>query len=209
MPYPWMIREGAPTEHLSTFEVVAGLLGSYEVAKALLLKAGGLRGVREMSDDEMLDVPGMGVARVRRLRMAFSLSSRLSVLPPKPFERITSPQRAASLFMEDLRYKKREHFMILLLNTKNHVLSREEISVGSLNASIVHPREIFKIPLQKSAASIILVHNHPSGDPSPSHEDVSVTRRLVDAGKLLGVAVCDHIIIGDGCYFSFKEKGLL
>ena len=99
--------------------------------------------------------------------------------------------------------------MILLLNTKNHVLSREEISIGSLNASIVHPREIFNIPLRKSAASIILVHNHPSGDPSPSQEDLEVTRRLVEAGNILGIAVRDHLIIVDGCYFSFKEKGLL
>lgn len=111
--------------------------------------------------------------------------------------------------MEELRYKKKEYFKVLLLNTKNHVISREEVSVGSLNASIVHPREIFAVPLRKSAASVILVHNHPSGDPSPSQEDLEVTRRLVDAGSILGIAVRDHIIIGDGCFFSFKEKGLL
>ena len=137
------------------------------------------------------------------------LGRRLATLPPDEAESITSPQRAAALFMEQLRYKRKEHFMILLLNTKNHVISKEEISIGSLNASIVHPREIFNIPLRKSAASVILVHNHPSGDPSPSQEDLEVTRRLVEAGNILGIAVRDHLVIGDGCYFSFKEKGLL
>ncbi|HED24894.1 MAG TPA: hypothetical protein ENN91_07195, partial [Firmicutes bacterium] len=103
----------------------------------------------------------------------------------------------------------KEYFKILLLNTKNLIIAREEVSVGSLNASIVHPREVFAAPIRKSASSVIFFHNHPSGDPSPSEEDIALTRRLMEAGDILGIKVRDHIIIGDGCYFSFKEKGLL
>lgn len=203
-------------EALSNAELIAILIrtgsdreSALQLAVRLLSRSGGLRELPGLSLEDMQEIRGVGPAKAVQLKAALELGRRLATLPPEHAESITSPQRAAALFMEELRYKKKEHFMILLLNTKNHVLSREEISVGSLNASIVHPREIFKIPLRKSAASIILVHNHPSGDPSPSQEDLEVTRRLVEAGRILGVAVRDHLVIGDGCYFSFKEKGLL
>ena len=203
-------------EALSNAELLAILLrtgsnkeSAVQLAAKLRSRSGGLRALPELSLEEMEEIKGLGPAKAIQVKAALELGRRLATLPPEEAESITSPQRAAALFMEQLRYKKREHFMILLLNTKNHVISKEEISVGSLNASIVHPREIFKIPLRKSAASVILVHNHPSGDPSPSQEDLEVTRRLVEAGNILGIAVRDHIVIGDGCYFSFKEKGLL
>lgn len=158
----------------------------------------------------MQQVKGVGPAAAQAIVAALELHKRLAArIDELPRKSITSPRLAAELFMEELRYKKKEHFKVLLLNTKNHVISREEVSIGSLNASIVHPREIFNQPLRKSASSIILIHNHPSGDPSPSQEDLEVTRRLVDAGNILGIAVRDHIIIGDGCFFSFKEKGLI
>ncbi len=203
-------------EALSNAELLAILLrtgsnkeSAVQLAAKLLSRSGGLRALPDLSLEEMEEIKGLGPAKAIQVKAALELGRRLATLPPEEAESITSPQRAAALFMEQLRYKKREHFMILLLNTKNHVISKEEISVGSLNASIVHPREIFKIPLRKSAASVILVHNHPSGDPSPSQEDLEVTRRLVEAGNILGIAVRDHIVIGDGCYFIFKEKGLL
>ncbi len=203
-------------EALSNAELLAILLrtgsdreSALQLAVRLLSLGGGLRELPGLSLEDLQELRGVGPAKAAQLKAALEIGRRLATMPPDQAERITSPQRAAALFMEELRYKKKEHFMIMLLNTKNHLLSREEISIGSLNASIVHPREIFKIPLRKSAASIILVHNHPSGDPSPSQEDLEVTRRLVEAGNLLGIAVRDHLIIGDGCYFSFKEKGLL
>ncbi len=201
---------------LSNAELLAILLrtggageSAVQLALRLLSRSGGLRLLPGLSLEEMREIKGVGPAKAVLVKAALELGRRMATLPPEEAESITSPQRAAALFMEQLRYKRKEHFMILLMNTKNHVISKEEISIGSLNASIVHPREIFNIPLRKSAASVILVHNHPSGDPSPSQEDLEVTRRLVEAGNILGIAVRDHLIIGDGCYFSFKEKGLL
>ncbi len=203
-------------EALSNAELLAVLLrtgsnreSAVQLAARLLALSGGLRALPDLSLEEMLAIRGMGPAKAIMIKAALELGRRLATTPRGEAGSITNPRQAAQLFMEELRYKKKEHFQVLLLNTKNHVISREEISVGSLNASIVHPREIFNVPLRKSAASIILVHNHPSGDPSPSQEDLEVTRRLVDAGNILGIAVRDHIIIGDGCFFSFKEKGLL
>lgn len=103
----------------------------------------------------------------------------------------------------------KEHFKAILLNTKNHVISIEDISIGSLNSSIVHPREVFKPAIKRSSASVILVHNHPSGDPTPSREDIEVTSRLVNAGNVLGIAVLDHVIIGNNSILSLKEQGLM
>lgn len=201
---------------LSNAELLAILIragtrqeSALQVATRLLSKSGGLRNLPNLTLEDLEENRGIGPAKAVMVKAALELGSRLATTPRSDGDSITTPGQAAGLFMEELRYKKKEYFKILLLNTKNHVISREEISVGSLSASIVHPREIFNIPLRKSAASVILFHNHPSGDPSPSQEDLAVTRRLVDAGNLLGITVRDHIIIGDGCFFSFREKGLL
>ncbi len=203
-------------EALSNAELLAVLLRTgttretaVQLASRILARAGGLRALPDLSLEELESFHGIGPAKAVLLKAALELGRRLATAPRREAAAVTSPRQAAELFMEQLRYKKKEHFEVLLLNTKNQVISREVISVGSLNASIVHPREIFNAPLRKSAAAVILVHNHPSGDPSPSQEDLEVTRRLVEAGGILGIAVRDHIIIGDGCYLSFKEKGLL
>jgi DNA repair protein RadC len=111
--------------------------------------------------------------------------------------------------MEEMRFLEKEHFKVILLNIKNHVISVEDISIGSLNSSIVHPREVFKPAIKRSSASIILAHNHPSGDPTPSREDIDITRRLCEAGKILGIEVIDHVIIGNGSFVSLKEKGVI
>lgn len=120
---------------------------------------------------------------------------------------ISSPADAAGLVIEEMRHYLREHFRVLLLDTKNKVLGMEEISIGSLNTSLVHPREVFRPAIRKACASVILIHNHPSGDPTPSSEDIAVTRRLYEAGRLLGIEVLDHVVIGDGRFVSFREKG--
>lgn len=201
---------------LSNAELLAILIragtrqeSALQVATRLLSKSGGLRNLPNLTLEDLEENRGIGPAKAVMVKAALELGSRLATTPRSEGDSITTPGQAAGLFMEELRYKKKEYFKILLLNTKNHVIAKEEISVGSLSASIVHPREIFNIPLRKSAASVILFHNHPSGDPTPSQEDLAVTRRLVDAGNLLGITVRDHIIIGDGCFFSFREKGLL
>ena len=115
----------------------------------------------------------------------------------------------ADLLMSELRYKKQEHFKTLILDTKNQVISIETITIGTLNASLVHPREVFNRAIRKSAHGIILVHNHPSGHPEPSKEDLLLTERLVESGKIIGISIMDHVIIGDGRFYSFKEQGLL
>ena len=122
---------------------------------------------------------------------------------------IHGPEDVAHFAMPQLRNEMKEHFVVMSLNSKNHIIGWDVVSIGILTASPVHPREVFEMALRHHAASVILVHNHPSGDPSPSREDIATTKRLVDAGKIMGVPVLDHIIIGDGRFSSLKEKGLL
>jgi DNA repair protein RadC len=122
---------------------------------------------------------------------------------------VRCPEDAASLVMEDMKHLDREHFTVILLDSKNAVISIEKVSVGTVNSSLVHPREVLKPALEKSATSIILVHNHPTGNVSPSREDVMITKRFEKCGQILGIDVIDHIIIGDGNYRSMKESGYL
>lgn len=122
---------------------------------------------------------------------------------------IRSPEDAADFIMEELRGLKQEHFVVLFLNTKNEVFYKTTIFIGSLNASIVHPREVFREAVKRSAASIIVAHNHPSGSPKPSQEDVHVTRRLAESGKMIGIEVLDHVVIGERKFVSLKEEGLM
>jgi DNA repair protein RadC len=122
---------------------------------------------------------------------------------------IRSPQDVSRMVMEDMRFLQQEHFVCIFLNTKNGVIGRETLSVGSLNATIVHPRELYRAAIKRSAASIICVHNHPSGDPTPSSEDIQLTQRLVEAGQILGIDLLDHMIIGDRKFVSMKELGYM
>ena len=122
---------------------------------------------------------------------------------------MTCPEDAADYAMPRFRYEDRENFAVILLNVKNHILSMPIVSVGSLTASVVHPREVFRVAIQQTAASIILVHNHPSGDPSPSREDIEITARLVQVGRVMDIPVLDHIILGNDNYISLKEQGVI
>lgn len=137
---------------------------------------------------------------VRLVREATLIADRNVIRTPEDVHRVMEP------YFAELPC---EHFVAILLNTKNHVLAVTTVSVGSLNASIVHPREVFQRAILANSASIILVHNHPSGDPTPSPEDISLTKALVEAGKLLDIGVLDHIIVGDNCFASLKERGCL
>jgi DNA repair protein RadC len=124
-------------------------------------------------------------------------------------EVVNGPEDVAHFAMPRFRFEQREHFAVMLLNTKNHILGLHDVSVGSLQASVVHPREVFRTAVDYAAASMILLHNHPSGDPTPSHEDIAVTARLVKAGKIMDIPVLDHVIIGRNRYVSLKDKGLM
>ncbi|NLZ54366.1 MAG: DNA repair protein RadC [Thermoanaerobacteraceae bacterium] len=169
----------------------------------------GLSYVVNSTVEELSKIKGIGVAKAVQIKAAVELGRRISTYSGRKQIVITSPLDVKDLLMEEMRFLEKEHFKTILLNTKNHVISIEDISVGSLNSSIVHPREVFKPAIKRSSASVILVHNHPSGDPTPSKEDIEVTSRLINAGNILGINVLDHIIIGNNSILSLKEQGLM
>jgi DNA repair protein RadC len=152
---------------------------------------------------------GVSNAKAATILAAVELGKRISSTKASESFKITSPQDVSALVMEDMRYYKKEYFRIILLDTKNKVIDIITISIGSLNSSIVHPREVFLEAVKKSSASIILLHNHPSGEVQPSREDINITQRLIEAGDIMGIKVLDHIIIGDGTYLSFKEENII
>ncbi len=182
------------------------------LAQRMLSELGQGEGLSFLVDatvEELTKVKGISMAKACAIKAAVELGKRIGGIKSIDKVFIRSPRDVANLLMNEMRYLKKEYFRTIQLNVKNQVLAVEDISVGSLNSSIVHPREVFKGPIRRSSAAIILIHNHPSGDPSPSREDIEVTRRLYEAGKLLGIDVLDHIIIGDGIYTSLKEKGII
>jgi DNA repair protein RadC len=215
-PREKLLTKGA--QALSNAELLAILLrtGTKEdsvlrVAERLLKKYEeiGVAALSGLTPQDISQIKGIGPVKAVTVAAAVELGKRLNGLASAERAIIRSPQDAANLLMARLRYEAREHFVVLVLSTKNHVLATPTISIGSLNASIVHPRELFRQVIHYSAASVILVHNHPSGDPTPSSEDIDLTRKLVDAGKLLEIPVLDHVIIGDNKYVSLKEKGII
>ncbi|MEW5954842.1 MAG: DNA repair protein RadC [Bacillota bacterium] len=213
-PRERLINEGP--EALSDIELLAILVrtgtasaSAVTVATALLGRFGDLRTLLQSSAEELSSVKGIGPAKAAQIKAALEIGRRVSATSAGVRVSIRSPEDAAGIVMEEMRHLDREHFYALILNTKNQVIARERISVGTLNTSTVHPRELFKAAIRRSAAAIILVHNHPSGDPSPSGEDREVTVKLVEAGKIMGIQVLDHIIIGDNIFVSFKAEGLL
>lgn len=154
------------------------------------------------------NLAGVGIVKACQIKAAIELGYRMKQ-KDLPDVKVTSPQNVVGLLMDEMQYLKQECFKIIMLDTKNKVIKVEEITRGTLNSSLVHPREVFVKAIKQHAAAIILAHNHPSGDTQPSAEDKSITRRLVDAGELIGISVLDHIIIGRGTYISFKQEKLL
>lgn len=211
-PRERMLFHGAET--LNNAELLAILLGTgsrgcsaVDLADRMLKQFGGANKLVEADLQELIDMPGIGLAKATQLKAAIEFGRRIARMSSAIRPQMLTPQDAANYMMDRLRYERREHFVVLHLDAKSRLIGEEIASIGSLNASIVHPREIFKTALKRSAAAIICLHNHPSGDPSPSYEDIEVTGRLVEAGTLLGVEVLDHIIIGENCFLSMKEKG--
>ena len=158
---------------------------------------------------EICTIKGMGPAKASGIKAAFTLASRFQSRKLEHLDRFTSPRQVFDYFHHEFRDSRKEYFLTLLLDGKNRIIRRVQVSEGSLNQSIVHPREVFIPAVKESAAAIILVHNHPTGDPAPSSEDIAITRRLREAGDIMGIKVLDHIIIGDGAFVSFVERGLV
>jgi DNA repair protein RadC len=217
-PREKLLRHGSSA--LSEAELLALIIGSgspankrsaVDLGRDLLLEFKALRALAAASCAEMQRVKGIGPAKATSLKAALELGKRTN----EEARCIESPTRYtnASEVFEDLNHefrdRRKEYFMALLLDGKNRIMKRVQISEGSLNQSIVHPREVFNVAVRESAAAMILLHNHPTGDPTPSPEDLEVTRRLCDAGQLMGIKVLDHIIIGEDAFYSFAEKGHL
>lgn len=213
-PRERLLRYGA--ENLSNVELLAIILrtGSNKenilnLCGRIIEKCGGLNGILNSSSKELLQIKGIGNAKAAQILALVELSKRFKSFKSGDSFKITNPSDVALLLMEEMRFLKQEFLKVIMLNTKNYVIKVKDVFIGSLNSSIVHPREIYCEAIKNSSSSIIICHNHPSGDPLPSSEDINVTNRLKECSKLIGIELLDHIIIGDGVYISLKEKGIL
>lgn len=184
-------------------------VSAIQLAQQLLSHFGSLRKLANATVQELSQLDGIGLAKACQLKSAFELGKRLATSGEITRPVITSPLIAANLVMEEMRYFASEHFRVIFLDTRHQVIGDRDVSIGTLNASMVHPRETFKAAIAHTAAAVILVHNHPSGDPTPSQEDVAITKRLQEVGDLIGIPVLDHLVIGDGRFISIKERGLM
>lgn len=213
-PQERLLRYGA--DSLSNSELLAVILRSgtreqniLNLCSNLLKETGGLDGLAGLAPEDLKKIHGIGDVKTAQIIAISELSKRFRSYKSGAELRISSPGDAAHFVMEEMRSFNQEHLRVIMLNTKNYVVFIKDVSMGSLNSSIVHPREVFCEAIKRSSASIIICHNHPSGDPAPSSEDLSITHRLKECGRMLGIELLDHIIIGNGVYVSLKEKNLL
>lgn len=213
-PRERLLKHGASV--LSTAELLAILMRSgtkdmsvLVVAAELLRAYDGLRGVACASIQQLSKIRGVGEVKAIEIHAAFELGRRLAAVSQEERPTVKSPRDIANLLMPEMRDLQKEHLKSILLDTKNRVIRITTVSIGTLDSSLVHPREVYKEAIASSAASLALIHNHPSGDPTPSKPDIEVTERIMEAGEILGISLVDHIIIGDNCWVSLKEKGYL
>ena len=213
-PREKMLLSGA--KNLSNAELLAILLrtgtkkrNAIELANDIINKdSQGIRYLQDMSIEELCKIEGIGLSKATQIKAALELGLRISSYRPNKYK-VKNPWDIYKYYMEGLRYKQNEVFKVVLLNTKNEIITNIDVSVGTLNSSLVHPREVFKEAIRRSSNKMILIHNHPSGSVEPSNEDKNITDRLIKCGELIGIEVIDHIIIGDGLYFSFKENMII
>jgi DNA repair protein RadC len=197
---------------LGDHELVAVLLGTgvrardaLTIAAHVLSQTEGLAGLARCAPERLARLRGVGTSRALRLVAALELGRRVLAGPRLPRPRLSTPTAVAAFLLPDHGGYREERFGVLLLDTKHRVVRVVMLAQGTLNASLVHPREVFRAAAEHSAAAVVLFHNHPSGDPSPSVDDLQLTRRLVDAGELMGIAVIDHVVLGDGCWHSVRD----
>lgn len=195
-----LFRTGDPSSGATAVDLARRVLMRFE---------GNLDALSAATVKELCEVPGIGIAKACEVKAAFEIGRRLLARQGGPLIQVRSSRDVAEHYMPLLAGKKREQFHVILLDRKNRIMRDVMVSQGSLTASVVHPREAFNPAMRDSAAAVIFVHNHPSGDPQPSHEDRALTTRLADAGRLLGIQVLDHIIVGRETYMSFADEGLL
>ena len=214
-PREKLLKEGR--ERLSNMEILTILIGSgsgkrsaMELAMDIIsMDRSGIRYLAECRPEELSSIKGIGNAKACEILAAVELGRRIASIPAEEKDVIKSSSNIADIFMERMRYHKKEHFISLMINAKGQIIEETEVSVGDLCSSTTHPREVFIDAVRRSAGSVIFVHNHPSGDPTPSDMDITTTRRLMEAGEILGIPVLDHIIIGDGKYISMRAAGMM
>lgn len=202
-------------EALSSQELLALIIGRgvskksvMTIAQELLSKFGNIKAISEATLEELSQIKGIGFAKAAQLKASFELARRKDEHDGERLS-VKSHQDVIKVVRQKLKDKKKEHFLILCLDTRNNLKKISTISTGTLDANLVHPREVFKEAIQSLSSSIILVHNHPSGNPEPSEADIDITKRIMETGKIVGINVLDHIIVGDNTSFSFKEKGIV
>ncbi|MFO0794605.1 MAG: DNA repair protein RadC [Candidatus Brocadiaceae bacterium] len=192
-----IIRDGTPA------------YSAVDIAQGLLSKYGDFRNLGSVSISELCKIKGIGPARAAQIKASLAIARRFATIALQPQQQFKCSRDIFNHFHERLRGKKQENFLAVLLDNKNRIIKDLSISTGSLTSSIVHPREVFNPAIKESAASIIFVHNHPSGDPEPSKEDIQITHRLVEVGNIVGIKVLDHLIIGNDHFVSLKDKGII
>jgi DNA repair protein RadC len=200
---------------LSNAELIAILLrtgikgiNAVQLGQKILMDCGGLAGVHRLSYTELCRMRGVGPAKAAQIKAAVELGNRFAASTPTEHPVIQSPEDAASLILYEMGALEQEHLNVMLLDTRNRMVKLVEVYRGSLNSSLIRVSEVFKEAVRANAAAIIVVHNHPSGDPTPSPEDISVTHAIVQAGKLLDIEVLDHIVVGKNKFISLKSRGL-
>ena len=203
-------------EALSAQELLALVIGRgipkksvMNIAQELLARFGNVKAIGQATIEELSQIKGIGLAKAAQIKASFELGRREELEPELKNFDIKDPESVVKAIRASIKDKAKEHFKLILLNPRNKIIGISTISIGTLNASLVHPREVFKDAIMHTAASVVLAHNHPSGDPEPSEDDITITKRLIEAGKILGIEVMDHIIIAKNGFFSFKEKGLI
>ncbi len=216
-PRERLLKLGA--EGLSTAELLAIILrtgsrerSALELARETLMRFSSLREIEDASVAEFSEIKGIGSSKVAQMKAAFELGRRLMQYGSDNESQNPSFSNSRGVyeyFRPEFYGLKKERFLCALLDTKNRVFKEKVISEGTLNSSLVHPREVFRYAIKEAAASVLFIHNHPSGDPNPSRDDIHITKRLVETGKVVGISVLDHIVITDGSYLSLMEKGLL
>jgi DNA repair protein RadC len=189
-----ILRTGSKKENV--INLSQRILGEYNIKQ-----------LSQINLTQLMKIHGIKESKATQISACFEIARRLESFNSVEKPKISSPEDVYRRLFPRMREQKKEMFIELCLDTKNQILKEEVISVGSLNANVVHPREVFKLALTESAAHIIVAHNHPSGDPTPSREDIEITKKLVETGTIMGITVLDHVIIGDGRHFSMKEAG--
>jgi len=203
--------EALSAQELLALIIARGIPGKsvMNIAQELLSKFGNIKEVSEATIEQLCEIRGIGPAKAAQIKACFEIGKRGELEPEQKKYDIKNPQAIVKAVGASIKNKAKEHFKLIILDSRNKIIDITNVSIGTLNANLAHPREIFKDAISHNAASVVLVHNHPSGDPEASEDDLKITKQLVEAGRILGIEVLDHIVIGKNSFVSMKDKKLL